>query len=219
MPYPTAPWNLKGFAYQTLHLIQCDRLKPFLPPEFEIISVVPNHTLGGVYLASYGSGSVMEYNELIVAAGLVRRAGEWGTWISHIYVDNLDSVAGGRQIWGLPKEMAEFSWEKGKTGRVVVRQGDRLLCTLNYDWQFPLIRQPFTGSVFSTLGQEILFFTATAKANWAIAGARLGIPPESPFSDLSLGQPWMTISAESLDLVVNDPKVVGQTTASIAFEI
>jgi hypothetical protein len=69
------------------------------------------------------------------------------------------------------------------------------------------------------LGQEILFFTATAKANWAIAGARLGIPPESPFSDLSLGQPWMTISAESLDLVVNDPKVVGQTTASIAFEI
>jgi acetoacetate decarboxylase len=210
MPYPSPPWTLHGFAYQTLHLISCDRLKPLLPPEFEVISILPNMTLGGVYLASYGSGSVLQYNELIVAAGLVRRDRNWGAWISHIYVDNLDSVAGGRHIWGLPKEMADFTWESG-SGGVSVRQGDRLLCAFRPSWHMPLIRQPFTGFVFSTLGQEILRFNATATANWKVAGAHLTIPPESPFSDLNLGHPRMAIAIESLDLTVNEPKVVGQT--------
>lgn len=210
MPYPSPPWTLHGFAYQTLHLVPCDRLRPLLPPEFDIISILPNLTLGGVYLASYNSGSVLQYNELIVAAGLVRRAGDWGAWISHIYVDNLDSVAGGRQIWGLPKEMADFTWESG-TGNATVHQGNRHLCTLRTSWHSPSIRPPVTGSVFSTLGQEILWFDATATANWAVAGVQLTIPPESSFANLNLGQPWMAIAAASLELTVNEPKIVGQT--------
>ncbi|HEY9821570.1 MAG TPA: acetoacetate decarboxylase family protein, partial [Candidatus Sericytochromatia bacterium] len=105
MTYPPAPWTLQGYAIQSLQLIDIERVRPLIPTEFEIISVLPGKTVGGVYLSYYGSGSVLEYSELIVAAGMVRYSGKIGGWVSHIYVDNADSVAGGREIWGLPKEL------------------------------------------------------------------------------------------------------------------
>jgi acetoacetate decarboxylase len=46
---------------------------------------------------------VLEYNELIIIAAVLGYKGKFGAWISHIYVDNPDSVAGGREIWGYLK--------------------------------------------------------------------------------------------------------------------
>lgn len=130
MAYPPAPWILQGYACQTLQLVDSASARPLVPREMEICYLWPDKTLGGVYLASYGSGSVLEYNELFVAAALVRYAGRLGFFCSHVYVDSADAVAAGREIWGLPTEIAQFSWEKSKQGRVTVRQSERLLCTL-----------------------------------------------------------------------------------------
>jgi hypothetical protein len=44
--------------------------------------------------------------------------------VSHIYVDDERSLAGGRQIWNLPKELADFTLAPG---RVEVRQDGELL--------------------------------------------------------------------------------------------
>jgi hypothetical protein len=94
MAYPQAPWTLQGYSLQTLNLIDITAARSLVPSELEIISVWPGKTLGGVYVASYGSGSTLEYNELIVVSAITRYANRFGTWISHIYVDNPDSVAG-----------------------------------------------------------------------------------------------------------------------------
>ena len=72
-------------------------------------------------LASFGPGSVLEDDELIVAAALTQHAGRSGFRISHIYVDDADSVDGGREIWGLPKDLAQFTWERGEQRQVLVR--------------------------------------------------------------------------------------------------
>lgn len=153
MAYPPAPWQLQGYAIQTLHLLDIARSRPLVPAELEIISVWPGKTVGGIYLCAYGSGSVLEYNELIVVPAFVQYAGKWGAWISHIYVDNVDSVAGGREIWGLPKEMADFTWQEN---RVDVRIGDRLLCSLSYSQPSIALLLPFSGDIFSALGEEAI---------------------------------------------------------------
>ena len=103
MPYPPAPWKAKGFVVQTLRLIDVEKARRFVPSELEIVSVLPGKTLGSVYIADYGPGSALEYNELIVAPALTRRGRTIRFWISHIYVDNRDSMAGGREIWGCRK--------------------------------------------------------------------------------------------------------------------
>ena len=53
-------------------------------------------------LANY-TGGTLAYHELIVFSHATTR----GMVISHIYVDAEQSMHGGREIWGLPKELAD----------------------------------------------------------------------------------------------------------------
>lgn len=215
MTYPSAPWTLKGHALQSLHLVDVVKARPFVPPELDLVSVLPGKTMGGVYVAAYKTGSVLEYNELIVVPALVRYGKQVGSWISHIYVDNPDSVAGGREIWGLPKELADFSWqgEMSKGEQVTVQQGTRLLGTLRCGWQFNLWRQYLPVPGLSALQENYLVFKGEAEANLAVVGARLDVPAESPFAELNLGQPWLTIQSKALKLVAGAPSVIGRRSS------
>ena len=208
MPYPQAPWTLQGYAIQTLHLVNIDQVRPLIPLELEIISVWPGKTLASVYLSNYGSGSVLEYSELIVAPAVVNYQSKIGGWISHIYVDNADSVAGGREIWGLPKELAEFNWKQGK--HVTVHQGNRKLCSLNYNQQSLAWRQWLSASAFGAKGADLLIFPAEFESVLGLIGSKLEISPESPFSGIDLGQPWLTVRCEQMSLRIDAPKVVEQ---------
>ena len=78
MSYPQAPWTLQGCAYQTLQLLDCDRVRPLIPAELNLVSVFPGKTIGGVYLSNYSTGSVLEYSKLIVIAAFVSYGGKIG---------------------------------------------------------------------------------------------------------------------------------------------
>ncbi|MGF2035135.1 MAG: acetoacetate decarboxylase family protein [Nostoc sp. CmiVER01] len=208
MPYPQAPWTLQGYAIQTLHLVNVDQVRPLIPSELKIISVWPGKTLASVYLSHYGSGSVLEYSELIIAPAVVNYQNKIGGWVSHIYVDNADSVAGGREIWGLPKELAEFSWKQGK--HVTVHQENRKLCSLNYNQQSLAWRQWLSASAFGAKGADLLIFSAEVESVLGLISSKLEISAESPFSGIGLGQPWLTVRCEQMSLQVDAPKVVGQ---------
>ncbi|WP_414571706.1 acetoacetate decarboxylase family protein [Nostoc sp. CCY 9925] len=205
MLYPQAPWTLQGYAIQTLHLVNIDRVRPLIPSELEIISVWPGKTLGSVYLSNYKPGSVLEYNELIIVPALVHYQRKIGAWISHIYVDNGDSVAGGREIWGLPKELAEFTLEQEYA---TVHQGNQKLCSFNYNqqsWGWPM---QLSASAFSTKGTDLLIFSAEFKSLLGLIGSQLKIPATSPFSEIGLGRPWLTVRHQQMNLRVNAPKVL-----------
>jgi acetoacetate decarboxylase len=211
--HPAAPWNLQGHALQTLHLVSVENARPLIPLELEIISVLPGKTLGGVYLSAYESGSLLQYNELIIVPAFVRFQGKIGAWISHIYVDNEISVAGGREIWGLPKEMANFIWKKDS---VSVFQKERQLCRLNYqkDW-FSLSswwKLPLSGDVFGGLESDLLLFTGKFQAKLEVVKGNLEIPSESLFASLNLKQPLLSINCQQLELIAGEPHKIGKKT-------
>jgi len=206
MTYPQAPWTLQGYSIQSLQPVDIEQVRPAIPTELEIISVFPGKTLGGVYIASYDTGSSLLYNELIVVGALVRYANQVGAWVSHIYVDNPDSVAGGREIWGLPKQLAQFTWEQGSQKRVSVYQGNQLLCRFEYGWQIPAWRQPLEVTSFSTLDANLLSFEARASANFSLLRAELQVPSGSPFHHLNLAHPRLVFYADQLRLSVSSPQ-------------
>ena len=138
MLYPPAPWTLKGHGFLTLHLVDFSDAVKIIPKDLEIVQVLPGKTIGGLVLGKYEPGSTLTYGELIVVAGLVRYGSTVGAWISHIYVDSDLSIAGGREIWGLPKEEAQFLWHP--EGGAMVKQSDRILCDFTPAWQFNLWR-------------------------------------------------------------------------------
>ncbi|MCU0569402.1 MAG: acetoacetate decarboxylase family protein [Oculatellaceae cyanobacterium Prado106] len=213
MPYPNPPWNLHGNGFQTLHLLDVDRVRPAIPAALNILTPLPGKTLGGIYLATYGAGSTLQYHELIVVSGVIYHAGKLGAWISHIYVDLPDSVMGGREIWGLPKELAAFEWDVTETtAKVKVKQGDRTLCSLQTQPQpytnFLGWRQPLWVAVFGQKPTELLWFTGQTTVNWKLTNATLQIPTESPFSQLQLGSPWLSFRLNDLTLIANPPKQI-----------
>lgn len=217
MAYPQAPWTLQGYSIQTLHLLDVAKVRSLVPSELEIISVLPGKTLGGIYAAFYGLGSTLTYSELIVVSAITRYAGKFGTWVSHIYVDNADSIEGGREIWGLPKELAQFKWELGKHSGVSVHQGDQLLCRISYDWQLPQWRQQLSLPSFSTLGSNLLSFEGKGEIGLCLLiGAKVQVPAQSPFSTLGLDQPWLGFYCNQLCLVVTAPIVVGERAAAFS---
>ncbi|BAY35024.1 hypothetical protein NIES2107_69350 (plasmid) [Nostoc carneum NIES-2107] len=212
MSYPQAPWMLQGDAVQSLHLVNVEQVRSLVPLELDIISVWPGKTVASVYLSYYGSNSVLEYSELIVVPAIVSYQGKIGGWISHIYVDHVDSVAGGREIWGLPKELADFEWQENN---VTVRQGKRKLCTLNYTQKSLAWRQWLGASSFSAMGADLLVFAAEMESRLGLINSKLEVPRESPFAGICLGQPFLTTSYQEMSLKVSAPEVVGQRKVEV----
>ncbi len=204
--YPPAPWHLQGQSYQALTWMDVETASLFIPSELEIVRFFANYTLGGVYLAEYTASSVLNYHELIVVPGFVKFAGKIGAWISHIYVDHPISVAGGREIWGLPKELAKFVWH---SNQISVYQADQLLCQLQTGWQMPLGKHRLSGQSFSHLETKILNFVSDFEANLNLIYAQLTVAAGSPFSGLDLENSWLAMRCKSLKLEVHEPEKIG----------
>src|SRR6185437_1146643 len=125
-PYPPAPWRLRGHSIQALRLIDSSIARDHVPAGLRVVTVWPGKTLAVLYCASYEPPSVLRYHELVVAPALVAAGGRIGFWISRIYVDDAISQAGGRGIWGLPKELASFTWQPDNR-EVAVQIGEQPL--------------------------------------------------------------------------------------------
>jgi acetoacetate decarboxylase len=206
MNYPPAPWQLRGYATQTLNLVDIDRVRRFVPPELDIVAILPGKTIGSIYISEYQLDSVLTYNELIVAPALVRQRTKIGGWISHIYVDNPDSMAGGRAIWGLPKELAEFT----RIGRqITVKQQAKTLCRLSYRSNLLSdlkITPKITVPCFGNLNGNLLYFNNDFQGKVSLVDSNLEIPQSSPFASLNLSTPLLTIDLQDLSLVTGSPE-------------
>ncbi|NJK62666.1 MAG: acetoacetate decarboxylase family protein [Synechococcaceae cyanobacterium SM2_3_1] len=205
--YPPAPWHLQGSALINLHLVKTTTSRRWIPPELDLVSLWPGRTLAGVYLSSYEAGSVLLYHELIVAAGMVRYRGQVGFWISHIYVDNPNALAGGHEIWQLPKEMATFNWE---VDQIQVFQEDQLLYQLAYHQPaFKTGSLPFSGQVISGMREELLAFTGRFQGSWGLISAQVQISDSAPFADLKLESPFLSFQGSPLSFEAGIPYGVG----------
>jgi Acetoacetate decarboxylase (ADC) len=104
--YPPAPWDMVGSLWLTLFRARepVDELRP-----------------AGIYGAafvSYEEGSPLTYHELLVARPVSTDAHGRRVSITDIWVDSPASVAGGRELWAIPKGLCDFSFETAHTGPV-----------------------------------------------------------------------------------------------------
>lgn len=102
--FPPAPWTMTGQLWLSLFRVteDVDELRP-----------------AGIYGAafvSYEQGSDLTYSELLVARPV--RTAEHGRRVSivDIWVDSPASVAGGRNLWAIPKDLCDFTLETSHRG-------------------------------------------------------------------------------------------------------
>ncbi|CAN5923731.1 hypothetical protein BH11MYX3_BH11MYX3_00220 [soil metagenome] len=104
--YPPAPWKTHGRAFMQPYLVDAHQVA--LPPGFSAVSIA-GRCVGVLALVEYFPPSPLTYAELIWLPCLVSAAGARGYYVAKMYVDSEASLAGGREIWAIPKQLARFS--------------------------------------------------------------------------------------------------------------
>jgi Acetoacetate decarboxylase (ADC) len=192
--HPPAPWRLHGeLTIVPARVRVADARRAPIPPGVELISA-GGSTAGGALLARY-TGGTLAYHELIVFSGIGRLGPKPGVVVSHIYVDDEQSMAGGRAIWGLPKELAEFTYSRS---RVEVRQRGGLLLAATIRRRprgllLPLLA-PTLGTGVHAVGRMLI------KAS--PARATLEVPDSSPFAALGLAGTRAALAADDVRLLM-----------------
>jgi acetoacetate decarboxylase len=174
MAHPPPPWHLYG--------------------ELIIVpALVKPRALGGVLLANYTSGTLV-YRELIVFSQATAR----GMVVSHIYVDDAESLSGGHEIWGLPKELATFEYTRT---RFVARQEETTLLEARIRRRPGFLPLLIPAPVVSDAGAT----RGIARIKAAPALVTLDVPPTSPFASLGLSGTRVALAGDDLALTMPAP--------------
>jgi acetoacetate decarboxylase len=203
------PWRLRarGVVLVTLHWVDVERARALVPSDLSIVQLLPGKTVGGLFLAEYGPGSELEYNELIVSGATVWHRGRPSAWITHLFVDHPTSVEGGRALLGAPKHLAHFSRDGGPESPVTVGEAERPVCRLSHGRQLWLWRQrvrlaALHRDVRDPSGRTISVHGNELHGRWGVTRARVEVAEGAPLRDLGLGEPLLSLCGRNVEAVL-----------------
>jgi acetoacetate decarboxylase len=204
--YPPPPWRLCGISLQMFRLVDLRIARRLVPPPLRIVPVAPRRTLGILYCARYEAPSSLPYHELALAPALVRAKGRFGFWISNIYVDHDGSRAGGRCIWGLPKELATFQWSPDEQ-EVAIAQGSLQLCRIHAGASVApaSIPAPLFMPVLSQGQRGLQYFAGVGHCRLSRTIAGVTIDTASPLAGLGFELATRALIAARLSLRIPAP--------------
>lgn len=128
--YPAAPWDMVGQLWLSIFRVS------------DAPGGVRQPGTYGAAFVSYEEGSPLTYSELLVAR--LVDAGSYGKRVSitDIWVDSPASVAGGRELWAIPKGLCDFDLETSHRGPVS-----------STTWSASLERRPIATASFTDVSR------------------------------------------------------------------
>lgn len=201
------PWRLTGPMASMVGFVDVAAVRPMIPEDVQVIPVVPGKTMGALLIADYQDGATVRYSELVVVGAITRSSGRLGVWMTHVYVNNGESLKSGIEIYGLRKELAEFDWTWGEHPTVRVHQDDLVLA--EFAWQRPRVAVPLPmrWDVNGTVRGDRRRFKGRGTVSGTFRGAEVKIPPSSPFASLRLDRPLAALGGR-MNMVMRDVEVV-----------
>lgn len=192
--YPPEPWDLHGHAYIGAWLVPRGALPAPHSPATKPVTILGRGIVGAAFFV-YEEPSPLTYDE-IMATVLVREGWRLRVSITHIWVDSPASRDGGRDLWAIPKELADFhvvphaSYVVRGIGSLTLRRVRRL------PWQLPAsfrIAQDRDGSV--------LVSPVGGRLRLAVAGAGWSFAADGPLGFLHGRKPFVTLAARPFRLL------------------
>ena len=137
-----------------------------LPPGFRALTLA-GRAVGFLALIEYVPPSPLVYAELAWMPCLVSARGARGYYIAKMYVDSRDSLAGGRELWAIPKQLAQFSISD-RTATVDTEDGAHLELALHR--RGPALPLSAGAGTLQPDGIEAVRFLGSGKAHTASGG-------------------------------------------------
>jgi acetoacetate decarboxylase len=111
--YPPPPWRLAGRLLIAGARLRLDAARELVRAPLRLLPAWPGRALAMLLVGLYGEGSTLRYGEVAGVVGPVLAGGRLGGLVTSIWIDDERSLAGGRQVWGLPKQLARLWWRPG----------------------------------------------------------------------------------------------------------
>lgn len=202
IPYPPAPW--RATAQLWVGVFRADApavlpagLAPLIGSRARVIALI-----------RYLEGSTLVYDELLI--GTPARAGlRPGVHVNYLYVDSVASLWGGRRIWGLPKELATFTWD-GEACQIADSAGEPLvtLQVNRHDSLLPPLPAAVVG--IGQLYDSWAFITAPMWARFGRPGLRItGWSSRYPYHVAE--KPCIALAAKSARVTFPRPFLVSRS--------
>jgi hypothetical protein len=203
MSYPPEPWDLRGQLYLSVWAVPRGAL-PGLPvePDARPLSIAGRALIGAAFVR-YEPGGVLQYRELLAAVLVRQRRARWPrVSIMDIWVDSVASRDGGRELWGIPKDLADLVVDAGPHRAAVdgaeiaaarFTRGTRLPGR----WPVPMaVSQRLTGAVVTT--------KVRGTAALRLGRAAWDVTPGGPLRYLAGRRPFLTMTVADFRLRFGD---------------
>ncbi len=199
--FPPEPWQLGGSMLATVWRVDADevrtRVAPHLPAGVRPVTA-GRHGLLLTAFVRYEPGSVLSYDELLVAV-VARHGRRPVTTIPQIWVDSPASVAGGRELWGIPKHLAGFrqSWGNRITAEATI--DDRVAATVDATQgrRLPGWRRVPLPNAHRLDGRET-FAEVQALGRLHLASASWSFADDGPLAWIGRGRPVLSLALREM---------------------
>lgn len=192
--YPLSPWDLTGHAYTGVWLLPKHLAPPPHNADTKAVTIFGRVIVCAAFFV-YEEPSPLTYDE-IMSTVLVRDRWRLRVSITHIWVNSPASRDGGRELWAIPKDLADFdvgqhaSYAAQGIGSLMVNRVRRLpfrvplRFTTAQDRNGDLLVTPVSGAIRAGL----------AKSRWSFAA-------DGPIGFLAGRKPLLTWAAKPFHLI------------------
>ncbi|SDT81303.1 acetoacetate decarboxylase family protein [Actinoplanes derwentensis] len=200
--YPPEPWHLRGQMYLSIFLVprrDMPALDPVVGAAMRPVTVGGRIAAGAAWV-SYEPGGVLHYRELLSAV-LVHERGRPRVSITDIWVDSAVSREGGRGLWGIPKEMAEFTLDAENDPLVDATMTEPSVAALIRLRKTLPGRFPLGFTVAQELGGQVRRTPVRGRGGLRTADAAWRPDPDGPLGHLAGRRPVMSLAITDFWLV------------------
>jgi acetoacetate decarboxylase len=195
VPFPSPPWQLKAQMWLSLFVVR-DSGREDRPAG-----------LYGAAFVDYEDGGALTYHELLVAR-LLRDGRAPRVRVTDIWVDSPESLAGGRSLWALPKQLADLPLRSSGWGVATrtsfsgVADGQHLATgTFTAVPRAAIVRTPFSTSTSQERPDgSVLVTPFGGSARSLPCRGRWRFDPDGPLAFLHDRRPFLSFRLRDVDL-------------------
>jgi len=200
----SAPWDLAGGAYIFVYHFSREFRRSL---KFRVDNSAGDTTgFGAVMIINYTTSNVGPYNEILFDPGKSYFLGKKAHSITKIYVSSQASLTNGRRNWGIPKELATFSYESlSKNEEHITVQSDGIpffdVVIKTRAVRLPLNMKIIKFPMVQILDQKTFSFTIWFDGKCNLAKIESLQIDQERFPDISNEKPFIGFHSKAFKLV------------------
>lgn len=208
--YPPSPWKLTAHSYVGLFFLPKDKLPAPHSPLTKPITLFGRGIVGAAFFV-YLEPSPLTYNE-IMSTVIVRKGWRPLVSITKIWVDSEASRDGGRALWAIPKELADFSVQPHSS--YVASAGENPIGSLAVHGSKALpVTAPIGFSVAQDREGELVVSKVRGRGRIGLAKVGWTFNPDGPMGYLAGRRPLLTLILKPLRIVFgSEPWAVAKSS-------